>query len=72
MKLLVCNCFYLVTSSVLGPNILFSTLLSNALNLCSSIRVKYEIPHSCKKADRPKIIVLQSLTVIFNESKSDN
>jgi hypothetical protein len=30
----------LVTSSILGPNILFSTLFSHALNLCSCFNVR--------------------------------
>jgi hypothetical protein len=32
-----------VTSSLLGPNILLSTLFSNALNLCSSLNVRDKV-----------------------------
>jgi hypothetical protein len=43
-------------SSLLCPNILFSTLLSNALNLCSSRSVRDQVPHPYKTTG--KIIVL--------------
>jgi hypothetical protein len=33
------------TSSLLGPNILLSTLFSNTLNLCSSLSVRYQVSH---------------------------
>jgi hypothetical protein len=33
------------TSSLLGPNILFSTLFSNTLNLCSSLSVRDQVSH---------------------------
>ena len=36
-----------VTSSLLDPNIHFGTLTADALNLCSSLRVR-EISHSCE------------------------
>jgi hypothetical protein len=36
-----------VTASLLDPNIHFGTLAANALNLCSSLRVR-KISHSCK------------------------
>jgi hypothetical protein len=32
-----------VTSSVLSPNILLSTLFSNTLSLCSSLSVRYQV-----------------------------
>jgi hypothetical protein len=34
-----------VASSLLGPNILLSTLFSNILNLCSSLNVKDQVSH---------------------------
>jgi len=33
------------TASLLGPNILFSTLFSNTLNLCSSLNVREQVSH---------------------------
>jgi hypothetical protein len=35
-------------SSLLGPNILLSTLFSNTLNLCSSLDVRDRVLHSFK------------------------
>jgi hypothetical protein len=35
-----------VTSSLLGPNILVSTLFLNTLSLCSSLNVRYLVSHS--------------------------
>jgi hypothetical protein len=43
------------TSSLLGPNILLSTLFSNTLNLCSSLGVRVQVSHTYKTAR--KIIV---------------
>jgi hypothetical protein len=37
-----------VTSSLLGSNILLSTLFSNTLNLCSSLNVKDQVSHPYK------------------------
>jgi len=37
-----------VTSSLLGPNILLSTLFSNTLSLCSSLNVSDQAPHPYK------------------------
>ena len=36
---------FLVTSSLLGPDIFLGTLFSNTLNICSSLNVKDEISH---------------------------
>jgi len=36
-----------VTSSLLGPNILLRTLLSNILKLCSSVNVRDQVPLPC-------------------------
>jgi hypothetical protein len=38
----------LVTSSLLGPNVLHSTLFSNTLKLCSSLSVTDQVPHPFK------------------------
>jgi hypothetical protein len=45
-----------VTSSLFGPNILFSTLFSNTLSLCSSLSVRDQVSHLYKITG--KIIVL--------------
>jgi len=37
-----------VTSSLLGPNILLSTLFSNILNQCSSLSVRDKVSHPYK------------------------
>jgi hypothetical protein len=54
---------YPVTSSLLGPNILLSTLFSNTLKLCSSLNVRDQVSHPYKTAD--KIIVLYILIFTF-------
>jgi hypothetical protein len=38
-----------VTPSLLGPNILLSTLFSNTLSLCSSLTVRDQVSHPYKK-----------------------
>jgi hypothetical protein len=35
-------------ASLLGPNILLSTLFSNTFNLCSSLRVRHQVCHPYK------------------------
>jgi uncharacterized membrane protein len=45
-----------VTSSLIGPNILLSTLFSNTLNLCSSLNVRDQVSHPYKTTG--KIIIL--------------
>ena len=40
-----------VTSSLLSPDILFSTLFSNTLCLCSSLNVSDRVPHPYKTTD---------------------
>jgi hypothetical protein len=57
----------LVTSSLLGPNILLSTIFANTLNLHSSIIVSDQVSHPYKTAG--KIIVLQMLIFVFLDSK---
>jgi hypothetical protein len=46
-----------VTSSLLGPNILLSTLLSNTLSLCYSLIVRDKVSNPYRTTD--KIIVLK-------------
>jgi hypothetical protein len=44
-----------VTSSLLGPNILLSTLFSNTLNQCSSLNVKDQVSHPYKTTGKRKL-----------------
>jgi len=47
---LLCSCLHSpVTSSLLGPNILLSTLFSNTLSLQSSLNVSDQVSHPYKK-----------------------
>jgi hypothetical protein len=39
-----------VPSSLLGPNILLSTLFSNTLSLCSSLSVRDQVSHPYKQS----------------------
>jgi hypothetical protein len=52
-----------VASSLLGPNILLSTLFSNTLSLCTSLSVKDQVSHPHKTTG--KIIVLYTLNFVF-------
>jgi hypothetical protein len=64
MKLPPCNFLHCpVTSSLLGPNILLSTLFSNTLSLCSSLNVRDQVWHPYKTTG--KITVLYILTFTF-------
>ena len=56
-----------VTLSLVGPNILLSTLLSNTLSLRSSLNVSDQVSHPYKTTGR--IIVLYILMFIFWDSK---
>jgi len=55
------------TFSLLDLNILLSTLLSNILNLYSSLRVWYQVSHPCKTGSN--IIVLYILIFKFLEKR---
>jgi hypothetical protein len=46
-----------VTSSLLGPNILLSTLFSNTLNPCSSLNVRDKVSHLAKNTQTYKTLV---------------
>jgi hypothetical protein len=53
----------LSTSSLLGPNILLSTLFSDTLNLCHSLSLRYKVSHPLKKQKNklPRILILKFL-----------
>jgi hypothetical protein len=57
----------LVTSYLLGPNIHLSTLSSNTLSLCSSLKVRDQVSHPYITSG--KIITLHILIVAFFDSR---
>ena len=59
-----------VTSSLLGPNILLSTLFSNTLNLRSFLNVSDQVSHAHKTSG--KIIFLYILFFLFLGSKLED
>jgi hypothetical protein len=57
-----------VTSSLLGQNILLSSLFSNTLNLCSSLNVRDQVSHQYKTTG--KIIDLYILIFTFLDKQT--
>jgi hypothetical protein len=55
------------TSFLFGPNILFSSLFSHTLNLCSALSLRDEVSHTYKRTG--KIIVLCILIFKFLEKR---
>ena len=67
----LCSLLYpCVTSLLLGPNILLSTLFWNTLSLRSSFNVNDRVSHPYKTTD--KITVLYILIFIFLDSKLED
>jgi uncharacterized membrane protein len=58
-----------VTSSLLSPNIFFSILFSNTLNLCYSLVVRDQVSHPYKTIGN--IIVLYILKLTFLDSSRE-
>ena len=59
-----------VTSSLLGPNVFFSTVLSNTLSLCCSLNARDHVSHSYTTTC--KITCLCMLVFIFLDSKLED
>jgi len=57
----------LITSFLLGQNILHNTLFSNTISLNSSLNVNDQVSHPYKSTG--KIVVMHSLTFIFLNNK---
>jgi len=58
------------TSSLLGPNILLSTLFSDTLNSCASLNVSYQVLYPYKTTG--KIIFLYILIFVFLDSEPED
>jgi hypothetical protein len=68
LSLSLCSFLYSpVTSSLLGPNILLSTLFSNTFSLRSSLNVSDQVSHPYKRMG--KIKILYTLIFKFMDSK---
>jgi len=51
-------------SSLSGPNTLFSTIFSNALNLCSSPNMRYQVSHPYKTTGRSIVLSVWVYSVL--------
>jgi len=60
-----------VTSSLLGPNILLSTLLLNALILHSSINITDQVLHPYKTTGRIIVLCIKILTILDSSQVND-
>jgi hypothetical protein len=66
----LCSFLYsLVDSSLLGPNILLSTLFSKTLSLCSSLNVRDQVSHPYRTTGKIKVM-LQTIRKCFNKRHS--
>jgi hypothetical protein len=59
-----------VTSSLLDPNILLSTLFSNTLSLCSSLNVRDQVSHLYKSTGN--IVDLYILIFTFPDRRRED
>jgi hypothetical protein len=68
---LLCNFLHSpVTSCLIDPNMLLSTLFSNTLSLCSSLNVRDQVTHPYKTISR--IMVLYILTFTFPHNRRED
>jgi hypothetical protein len=65
----LCSFLNPVTSSLLGPNILLSTLLSNILDLCPILTVRDQVSHPYQTG---KTIVSKSSIFTFLDSRRED
>jgi hypothetical protein len=71
MKLPIVQLFHSpVTSSLLGPDILLSTVFSDILSLCSSLHVRDQVSHPYKTTG--SIMVLYVLNFAFLDSRRED
>ena len=66
----LCSFLYFPVISNLGPNILFNTLFSNTLGLCSSLNVSDQVSHPYKTTG--KVTVLTTVMKFLLPQKSAN
>ena len=57
-----------VTSSLLGPNILLSSLFSNTLSLCSSLNVSDQVSHPYKTTGKSLVLCTRISIFVFLDS----
>jgi hypothetical protein len=67
----LCNFLHFpVSSSLLDPNILLSTLFSNTLSLCPSLDIRVQVSQPYKTTSR--VMVLYILTFTFLDSRRED